>query len=54
MPSVSWSSVKLAAIGHWSSGHAFSGGMNHALPSGSSTDKSGFGGCQQNATCPNA
>jgi hypothetical protein len=24
--------------------------MNHALPSGSSTDESGFGGCQENAT----
>ena len=42
------------AIGRWSSGNAFTGGMNQALPSGSLTDKSGFGGCQENATCPNA
>uniref|UniRef100_A0A673XLB6 ATP-dependent DNA/RNA helicase DHX36 n=1 Tax=Salmo trutta TaxID=8032 RepID=A0A673XLB6_SALTR len=36
-----------------SSGKSFSGVMNHASPSGSPTDKSGFGGCQENATCPN-
>ena len=36
---------------HWSSGNAFSGVMNH---SGSPTDESGLGGCQENATCPNA
>ena len=30
MPSVGWSGVKLAAIGHWSSENAFSGVMNHA------------------------
>ena len=29
MPSVSWSGVKLAAIGLWSSGNAFSGIMNY-------------------------
>ena len=51
---VCWSGVKLAAIGLWSSGNAFSGVMNHASPSGSPTDESGFGGCQENATCPNA
>ena len=28
--------------------------MNRASPSGSLTDESGFGGCQENATCPNA
>ena len=33
MPSISWSGVKLAAIGLWSSGNAFSGVMNHASPS---------------------
>ena len=35
---------------HWSSGNAFSGMMKHASPSGSPTDKSGFGGCQENTT----
>jgi hypothetical protein len=50
MPSIGWSGVKLAAIGLWSSGNLFSGVMNHASPS----DESGFGGCQENATCPNA
>ena len=40
MPSVGWRGVKLAAIEIWSSG------MNHASPSGSPTDESGFGGCQ--------
>ena len=28
--------------------------MNHASQSGSPTDESGFGRCQDNATCPNA
>ena len=46
-PSVGWSGVKLTAIGLWSSGNAFSGVMNHASPSG-------FGRCQENATCSNA
>ena len=50
IPSVGWSGV----IGLWSSGNAFSGVMNQASSSGSPTDKSGFGGCQDNATCPNA
>ena len=54
MPSVSWSGVKLTAIGLWSSGNTFFGVMNHASPSGSLTDESGFGGCQENAPCPNA
>ena len=54
MPSIGWSGVKLAAIELWSSGNAFSGVMNPASPSGSPTDKSGFGGCQENASCPNA
>jgi hypothetical protein len=49
MPSVGWSSVNLIAFGN-----TFSGVMNHASPSGSPTDESGFGGCQENATCPNA
>jgi hypothetical protein len=49
MPSVSWSGVKFATIGLWSSGNVFSGVKNHASPSGSPTDKSGFGGCQENA-----
>ena len=44
MPRVSWSGVMLAAIGLWSSGNAFSGVMIHASPSGSTTDKSRFGG----------
>ena len=52
MPSIGWSGVKLAAIGLWSSGNAFSGVMNNASPSGSPTDESGFGGYQENATCP--
>ncbi|KAK6292537.1 hypothetical protein J4Q44_G00371210 [Coregonus suidteri] len=43
MPSVGWSGVKLATIGFWSSGNTFSGVMNHASPSGSLTDESGFG-----------
>ena len=34
MPSVSWSGVNLAIIGLWRSGNAFSGVMDHALPSG--------------------
>jgi hypothetical protein len=38
MPSISWSGVKLAAIGLWSSGSVFSGVMNHASPSGSPID----------------
>jgi hypothetical protein len=54
MPSVGWSGVKIADIGLWSSGNAFSGVMNHASPSGSLTDESGFGRCHENATCPNA
>jgi hypothetical protein len=33
----------------WSSVNVFSGVMNHASPS-----ESGFGGCQENANCPNA
>ena len=33
---------------------AFSGVINQASPSGSLTDVSGFGGCQESATCPNA
>ena len=45
---------KLTAIEIWSSGNVFSGVMNHASPSGSPTDESGFGGCQENATCLNA
>ena len=47
MPSVGWSGVKLAAIGLWISGNMLSGVMNHSSP----TDKSEFGGCQENATC---
>ena len=39
-PSVGWS----GAIGL-----AFSGVMNHASPSGSPMEKSGVGGCQENA-----
>jgi hypothetical protein len=54
MPSVYWSGVKLAAIGFWSSGNIFSGVMNHSSSSGSPKDESGFGGFQENATCPNA
>jgi hypothetical protein len=46
MPSVGWSGVKLAAIGIWSSGNAFSGVMNHTSPFGSSMDESEFGGCR--------
>ena len=47
MPSVGWSDVKVTAIGLWSSGNVFSGVMNHTSPSGSLTDESGFGGCQE-------
>ena len=54
MPSVGCSGVKHASIGLWSRGNAFSRVMNHPPPSGSPTDKYGFGGCQDNATCPNA
>jgi hypothetical protein len=43
MPSVSWSGINLAAIALCSSGNAFSGVMNHILPSGSPMDESGFG-----------
>ena len=39
MPSVGWSGVQVATVGN-----TFSGVMNHASPSGSPTDKSGFGG----------
>jgi transposase len=46
--------LMFTANGLWSSGNAFSGVMNHASPSGSPTDESGFGGCQENATYPNA
>ena len=53
MPNVGWSGVKPVAIGFWSSGNLFSEVMNHASPSGSPTDKSGFGVGQENATCPN-
>jgi hypothetical protein len=51
MPRVSWSGVKLAAIGLWSRGKAFSGVMNHASLSGSPTDKSVFDRCEENTTC---
>jgi hypothetical protein len=54
MPSVCWSSVKLAAIALWSSGKAFSEVMNNASPSGSPMDESRFAGCRENATFPNA
>ena len=54
MPSIGWSGVNLGAIAHWSSANPFSGVMNHAAPSGSLMDKSGFGGCQENATGQNA
>ena len=54
IPSLGWSGVKLATIGLWSSGKAFSGVMNHASPCGSPTDESGLDRFQENATCPNA
>ena len=54
IPSVGLSGVKLAVIELWSGGNMFSGVMNHTSPSGSPTDKSGFGRCQENATWPNA
>ena len=38
----------------WSSGNVFSVVINHASPSGSLTYESGFGGCQENVTCPKA
>jgi hypothetical protein len=48
MPSIGWSGVKLATIGLWSSGNGFSRLMNHASQSGSPTDESGLGRCQEN------
>ena len=54
MLSIVWSGVTPASIGLWSSGNVFYGVINHTSPSGSPTDKSGFGGCQENATCSNA
>jgi hypothetical protein len=54
---LSWvdqSGVRCAAIRLRNSGNTFSGVMNHGSPSGSPTDKSGFGRCHENATCPNA
>ena len=54
MPSVGWGGVMLAAIGLWRSGNAFSGVINHVSSSGSPTDESGFDGCQENTTSPNA
>ena len=49
MPSVCWSGVKVATFELWSNGSPFSGVMNHASPSVSTTDESGFGGWQENA-----
>ena len=49
-----WSGGELTAIGLWSSGNTFSGVMNHASPSCSRMDESGFGECQENATYPYA
>ena len=49
-----WNGVKLAVTELWSSGNAFSGVMYPASTFGSPPDKSGFGGCQENATCHNA
>jgi hypothetical protein len=54
MPSIGWSGVKHTNIGLWSSGNAFSGVKNHASPSDSPMDESGFGGCQENAIGSNA
>jgi hypothetical protein len=54
MPSIAWSDVKLSSIGLFSGGNTFSRVMNHTSPSGSTTDEYGFGGFQENATCPNA
>jgi hypothetical protein len=34
--------------------HSFSGVMNHASLFGSPMDESGFGGSQENTTCPDA
>jgi hypothetical protein len=45
MPSVGWSVLKLAAIGLWSDESRFTIWQ--------SMEESGFGGCQENATCPN-
>ena len=52
MPSISWSGVKLSAIGLLRSGNVFSGVMNHTSPSGSPTDESEFD--QENTTCSSA
>ena len=48
MSSVGWSGVMLTSIGLWSRGISFSGMMNQDSPSGSQTDKTEFGGCQEN------
>jgi hypothetical protein len=41
---------------HWTleQWNVLSGVINHTSPSVSPTDESGFGGCQENATFPNA
>ena len=54
MPSVGWSWCKAChqwPLEQWKS---VLWSEYHASPSGSPTDESGFGGCQENATCPNA
>ena len=48
MLSIGCSVVRCATIRLWRSENAFSGVMDHASPSGSPADKSGFGGCQEN------
>ena len=53
MSRVGWSGVKLAAIGLWSIGNAFSRVRNRTSTSCSLKDESGFVGCQENATYPN-
>ena len=52
MPSVSWSGVKLAAIGLWRSGNAYSGVINHASPSVSPTNDSGLADARRTLPTP--
>ena len=51
---ISRSNVLNQMFESWSSVKAFSRVMNPASPSGSPTNASEFGGCQENATCPTA
>ena len=52
-----WTPHQISRFGYFShtAGVVYSSVViNHASPSGTATDESGFGRCQYNATCPNA